>query len=145
MPDANRELYPTTRFNVPNFVPLMDRLRDASLKRAITLLHVRSLEEGEWICNTAAARMHREHIEMVGPEAGRVIDLIETAIRTKTHIAFAGELRRDDDARALRAGATFGIHTVAFIVRETRKEADDLVAMLGSWSSFDLAILSEIP
>jgi len=145
MPEANRELYPTTRINVPNFVPLMERLRDESLKRAITIVHVHSPEEGEWIFNTAAARLHRDKIPIVGPEAGRVIDIVETAIRTKSPIAFTGEMRRDDDSRALRAGATFGIHTLAFVVRETRKEADDLVTMLGSWSSFDLALLSEIP
>ena len=145
MSDTNREIYPTARFNVPNFVPLMERLRDHSLKRPVTLLHARSPEEGEWICNTAAARLQREHIEMIGPEAGRVIDIVESAIRTKITIAFVGEMRRDEDARALRAGATFGIHTVAFAVRETHKEVDDLVAMLGPWSSIDLAVLSEIP
>ncbi|HTZ55096.1 MAG TPA: hypothetical protein VMB20_08515 [Candidatus Acidoferrum sp.] len=143
MADPNRELFPTTSINVPNLVPLMDRLRDENRRRSITLIHVASSEEGEWICSTAAARLARYGEKMIGPEPGRVIDLVETAIRVKVPYLFAGELRREEDARALRAAATLGIKPVAFIVRASRKEADDTVTMLGSWSSFDIALLSE--
>lgn len=143
MGDLNRELFPTTSINVPNLVPLMERLRDDNLKRSITIVHVASSEEGEWICSTAAARLARYGDKMVGPEPGRVIDLVETAIRSKVPYVFAGEIRREEDARALRAAATLGIKTVAFIVRPSRKEADDTLTMLGSWSSFDVALLSE--
>jgi hypothetical protein len=43
----------------------------------------------------------------------------------------------------LRAAATLGIRTVGFLVRETRREAEDALAMLGGWNSFDVALLSE--
>jgi ADP-ribose pyrophosphatase YjhB (NUDIX family) len=140
---ADRELFPTTSINVPNLVQLMDRLRDENRKRSITIIHVASAEEGEWICSTAAARLARYGEKMIGPEPGKVIDLVETAIRVKVPYLFAGELRREEDARALRAAATLGIKPVAFIVRPSRKEADNLLTMLGSWSSFDIALLSE--
>ncbi len=143
MADPNRELFPTTSINVPNLVPLMERLRDEHRRRGITFIHVTSSEEGEWICSTAAARLSRYGDKMIGPEPGKVIDLVETAIRLKVPYLFAGELRREEDARALRAAATLGIKPVAFIVRGSRKEADDTLTMLGSWSSFDVALLSE--
>ncbi|HUA07676.1 MAG TPA: hypothetical protein VMA98_00255 [Candidatus Acidoferrales bacterium] len=129
---------------MPNLVPLMDRLRNESLKRAITLIHVHSAEEGEWICSTAAARLARSDQKVIGPEPGsRVLDLVEQAIRAKVHFVFAGEIRREEDARALRAAATLDIHPVGCIVRESRTEADNTVTMLGSWNSFDVALLSE--
>jgi len=143
MSNVNRDIFPTTRINVPNFVPLMDRLRDENLKRAITLLHAHSAEEGDWICSTAAARLAREKVQALGPTDGRAIDLIETGMRSKVTIVFAGELRREEDARALRAGATFGIRPVAFLVRETRKDAEDALRMLGPWGGYDLVLLSE--
>ena len=108
---------------MPNLVPLMERFRDENRKRAITLVHVASSEEGEWICSTAAARLARYGDKMIGPEPGRVIDLVETAIRVKVPYLFAGEIRREEDARALRAAATLGIKAVAFLVRPSRKEA----------------------
>jgi hypothetical protein len=145
MSDVNRDLFPTTSINVPNLVPLMDRLRDESLKRSITLLHVRTSEEGDWICSTASARLAREHVQMLAPQDGKVIDLVEQAIRSRAPAVFVGEIRREEDARALRAAATLGVRTVGFLVRETRREAEDTIAMLGGWNSFDIALLSEYP
>jgi hypothetical protein len=141
--ENSRELFPTTSINVPNLVQLMERLRDENAKRAITFVHVVSSEEGEWICSTAAARLKRYGDKMIGPEPGKIIDLVETAIRSKVPYLFAGEMRREEDARALRAAATLGIKPVAFIVRPSRTEADNTITMLGSWSSFDVALLSE--
>ncbi|HTX55667.1 MAG TPA: hypothetical protein VMD47_01050 [Candidatus Acidoferrales bacterium] len=143
MGDPNRDIFATTSINVPNLVPLMERLRNENLKRTITLLHVASSDEGEWICSTAAARLARNGEKMIGPEPGKVIDLVETAIRMKTPYLFAGEVRREEDARALRAAATLGIKAVAYIARASRKEAENTVTMLGPWNSFDLALLSE--
>jgi 2-succinyl-5-enolpyruvyl-6-hydroxy-3-cyclohexene-1-carboxylate synthase len=145
MSDVNRDLFPTSRINVPNLVPLMERLRDEALKRSVTLLHVASFEEGEWICSTASARLSREHVPHLAPQDGKVIDLVEQAIRSKIPIVFVGEIRREEDARALRAAATLGVRTVGFLVRESRHGAEDTIAMLGSWSSFDVALLSEYP
>ena len=144
MSDVNRDLFPTTKINVPNLVPLMERLRNDALKRSITVLHVRTSEEGDWICSTAAARLTREHVQILAPQDGKVIDLVEQAIRSKIPIVFVGEIRREEDARALRAAATFGLRPVAFIVREKRSEADDTIKILGPWGSFDLALLSEL-
>jgi type IV secretory pathway ATPase VirB11/archaellum biosynthesis ATPase len=121
----------------------MERLRNESLRRAITVLHVRTSEEGEWICSTAAARIARERVQVLAPHDGKVIDLVEQAIRSKVAIVFVGEIRRDEDARAMRAAATLGIRTVAFIVRDRRVDAENLLTILGAWSSFDLALLSE--
>ncbi|HTU68902.1 MAG TPA: hypothetical protein VMF11_01160 [Candidatus Baltobacteraceae bacterium] len=143
MADVNRDLSLTTRINIPNFVPLMDRLRAENLKRAITLLHVRSAEEGEWICSTASARLMRDKVNVLGPTDGKMIDVVEQAVRVKAAIVFGGELRRAEDARALRAAATFGIRPVAFVARETRRDANDLLTMLGPWGSFDVVLLSE--
>jgi stage III sporulation protein SpoIIIAA len=145
MSDVNRDLFPTSRINVPNLVPLMERLRDESLRRSVTLLHARTSEEGEWICSTASARLARENVQRLAPQDGKVIDVIEQAIRSKMPIVFVGEIRREEDARALRAAATLGIRTVGFLVRETRREAEDTLAMLGGWNSFDVALLSEYP
>ncbi|HUN30160.1 MAG TPA: hypothetical protein VMV65_10180, partial [Alphaproteobacteria bacterium] len=139
MADVNRDLFPTTKINVPNLVPLMDRLRNEELKRSITILHVRTSEEGEWICSTAAARLTRERVPLLAPQDGKVIDLVEQAIRSKVPIVFVGEIRREEDARALRAAATLGVRTVAFLVRDSRKEADDTIKILGPWASFDVA------
>jgi hypothetical protein len=145
MADVNRDdIFATTNIKVPNLVSLLDRLRDEQLRRSITLLHVHGPEEGEWICNTAAARLNREqNVKMVGPEPGRIIDLVEQALRLKVAYVFAGEMRREDDARALRAAATLGVRPIAYIVRETRSECNNLMTMLGPWSSFDVALLSE--
>ena len=143
MSEVNRDLFPTTKINVPNLVPLMERLRNEALKRSITVLHVRTSEEGEWICSTAAARLSRERVQLLAPQDGKVIDLVEQAIRSKIPIVFVGEIRREEDARALRAAATLGIRTVGFLVRDSRKEATDTLSILGGWSSFDVALLSE--
>ncbi|HEX8805415.1 MAG TPA: hypothetical protein VF741_00645 [Candidatus Aquilonibacter sp.] len=138
-----RELFPTTSINVPNLVPLMERLRDENCKRAVTFVHVASSEEGDWICSTAAARLKRYGDKMIGPEPGKIIDLVETAIRSKVPCLFAGEMRYEEDARALRAAATLGIKAVAYIVRPSRTDAANMITVLGSWSSFDIALLSE--
>jgi type IV secretory pathway ATPase VirB11/archaellum biosynthesis ATPase len=82
-------------------------------------------------------------VELLAPQDGKVIDLVEQAIRSKIPIVFVGEIRREEDARALRAAATLGIRTVGFLVRDSRKEADDTLSILGGWSSFDVALLSE--
>lgn len=142
MENPNRDLYPTTTIRVPNLIPLLQRLRDENRRRVISVLHVRSSEEGEWICATAAARLARGNLKILGPEAMKPLDLIERAIRSGAKVVFAGEIRREEDARSMRAAATLGIRPVGYIVRETRKEANDLVTLLGSWNSFDIELLS---
>lgn len=137
----NRDLFPTTTISVPNLVPLVQRLRDQDLRRVITLLHVQGPEEGEWICSTAAARLARSNIKILGPEAMKPLDIIERAIRASAKVVFAGEMRREEDARSIRAAATLGIRPVAYIVRERRADAQALMTLLGSWNSFDITLL----
>lgn len=142
MESPNLDLFPTTTIRVPLLIPLLERIRDENRRRVITLLHVRSSEEGEWICATASARLARGKLKILGPEAMKPLDLIERAIRSSAKVVFAGEIRREEDARAMRAAATLGIRPVGYIVRETRKEANDLMTLIGSWSSFDVELLS---
>jgi hypothetical protein len=142
MDSRNRDLFPTTTISVPNLVPLLQRIRAEERRRVITLLHVRTQEEGEWICSTAAARLSRGNIKIIGPEALKPLDLIERAIRGSAKVVFAGEMRREEDSRALRAAATLGIRAVAYIVAEKRKEAENVMTILGAWNSFDVALLS---
>jgi hypothetical protein len=141
MESTNRDLFPTTSIQVPNLIPLLERLRDENRRRVVTLLHVKSAEEGEWICATAAARLARGNVKILGPEALKPLDMIERAIRSNTKIVFAGEIRREEDARAMRAAATLGVRPVGYIVREKRSEADNLMTLLGTWNSFDIALL----
>jgi hypothetical protein len=141
MESTNRDLFPTSTIRVPNLIPLLDRLRDENLRRVITLLHVKSAEEGEWICATAAARLARANVKIAGPEPIKPLDIIERAIRSNTKIVFAGEIRREEDARAMRAAATLGIRPVGYLVRDKRVEADNLMTVLGKWNSFDVVLL----
>jgi hypothetical protein len=142
MENPNRDLYPTTTIRVPNLIPLLERIRSQDRRRVITLLHVRSAEEGEWICATAAARLARgQHAKILGPESLKPLDMIERAIRGSAKVVFAGEIRYEEDARAMRAAATLGIRPVGYIVREKRKEAENLMTLLGPWNSFDTELL----
>jgi hypothetical protein len=141
MQNPNRDLFATTTMRVPHLVPLMERMRSQERRRVITLLHVQSPEEGEWICSTAAARLARENVRVLGPEALKPLDLIEQAIRSSSKFVFAGEIRREEDARALRAAATLGIRAVGYVVRERRHDAENLLTLLGPWNSFDFALL----
>jgi hypothetical protein len=120
----------------------MERLRDDDRKRSISVLHVRSLEEGEWICANAAARLTRTNLRVVGPDSAKAFDLVERAIRSSAKYVFAGQLRTDEDSRALRAAATLGIRPVGYIVREHRVDASNALTLLGSWNSYDVALLS---
>jgi hypothetical protein len=142
MERPNRDLFPTTTISVPNLVPLLQRIRAEERRRVITILHVRSSEEGEWICSTAAARLQRGTLKTMGPETLKPLDIIERAIRASAKVVFAGEMRREEDARALRAAATLGIRATAYIVAEKRKEAENLMTLLGTWNSFDVELLS---
>jgi hypothetical protein len=137
-----RDSFPTAKLSVPYLVPLMERLRDVERKRSITVLHVRSFEEGEWICATAAARLTRTNVRVVGPEMAKPLDLVERAIRSSAKYVFAGQLKTDDDSRAVRAAATLGIRPVGYIVREHRVDASNALTLLGSWNSYDITLLS---
>jgi cell division inhibitor SulA len=142
MSGENRDLFPTEKMSVPYLVPLLERLRDEQRSRTITVLHVRSFEEGEWICSTAAARLMRANVRIIGPEMAQVLDLVERAIRTGAKYVFAGQLRNEEDARAMRAAATLGIRPVGYIVKERRVDASNALTLLGSWNSYDVSLLS---
>jgi len=134
--------YPTTVMRVPNLVELLARLRDPGLRNPITVLHGRVEGEGEWVTANAAARMQRENIKAVGPEAASFSALVEHAARLGAKIVFLGEVRRAEDGRALRNAASLGIHPVAYLTMRTRAEAQDLLTVIGPWEKYDIVLLS---
>jgi hypothetical protein len=75
----------------------------------VTIVHAKRPEEGEWILSNARARLMRGTLKIVGPEAARAADLVERAARIGAQVVLTGEMRREDDARALRAAAVLGM------------------------------------
>ncbi len=140
-----KDPFTTNAMQVPNLVALMKRLRDDTIRNSITVLHTIAEGEGEWILATAAARLARAHVRTAGPEPVRPADLVEHAVRSNAKVVLIGEIRRDDDARALRAAASLNIRTVAVITAPTRLKADHVLTMLGPWNNFDVALLSIHP
>lgn len=127
--------------SVPHLSELLARLRDEETRRSITILHTRNSEEGEWIFSNAASRLTRSGVRVFGPEPMKAKDLVEQAAHIGAKVIYVGEMRREEDARAIRAAATFGIRTVAAITASTKEEAQRLVDILGPWTGYDLAIL----
>lgn len=135
--------YPTMRLSVPHLRPLLERLRSEALRHGITVVHAKRPGEGEWILSNARARLLRGTTKLVGPEPVKASDLVEQAARIGAKIVFVGEIRRDEDARAMRAAAALGMRPVGFVTTEKYSEAEALLAMLGPWTNYDLALLGE--
>jgi hypothetical protein len=135
--------FPTIRLTVPHLRELLERLRSDDIRHGITVVHAKKPGEGEWILANARARLLRGSIKIVGPEAVRPADLVEQAARIGAKVVFVGELRREDDARALRVAAAMGIRPVGVITAPTLSEAQMLLAVLGPWNNFDVALLHE--
>jgi hypothetical protein len=142
MPARPDDPFNTMRLTVPNLVELVSRLRDRSLRTPVTVIHCIQDGESEWVLSTAAARLARDNIRTLGPEPIKPIDLVEHAVRVGAKVAFVGELRREEDARAARAAAALDIHPVGAITAPTREEAEALLTILGPWKGYDVALLS---
>jgi len=118
------------------------RLRDASIRHCITVLHAKRQGEGEWILGNAAARLMRGNVKIFGPETGTAADVVEHALRIDAKVVFTGELRRDEDALAFRRAASFGVRPVGVITCIRLGEAKMRLETMGPWTGYDVAILS---
>ncbi len=137
--------FPTVTLSVPHLKDVLARLRDASKPRSITIVHAEREGEGEWILATTAARLQRGAIRHVGPEAMTAQAVVEHAARVSAHVVLVGELRRADDARALRSAAALGIRVAAVITAAERREVENLLGVLGPWEGYDLRLISRQP
>ncbi len=133
--------YPTIRMSVPHLAELLARLRDDDARRSVTIIHATKPEEGEWIFSNAASRLSRSGVRVFGPEPMKAKDLVEQAAHIGAKVIYVGEMRREEDARAIRAAASFGIRTVATVTAEHIEETQRLVEILGPWTGYDLAVL----
>ena len=129
--------------SVPNLVELLSRLRDESVVHGITVVHAEKEGEGDWVLATAAARLARSNAKIVGPEPIKAVDLVEHAIRVGAKLAFIGEIRREEDARAARAAAALGIKPVGVITAPKLSDVQALITVLGPWKGYDVALLSQ--
>ena len=134
--------YPTVKLSVPYLKELLERLRDPKQERVIMIVHCESREEGEWVLANTAARLARSKIATYGPEMQRPTEIIEQALREKAAVALIGEIRRVDDAHAMRTASALGLRIVGYVTVKTRNEFDDLVAELGPWRSHNVSALS---
>ena len=137
--------FPTSTLSVPHLKDVLARLRDTSLRRAITIVHAQRDGEGDWILSTTAARLKRGPFRHVGPEPMSAQALVEHATRVSAHVLLAGEVRRVSDAQALRAAAALGMRVAAIITADERREVENLLGVLGPWENYDLRVISRQP
>lgn len=142
MPEVPFDPFPTTKLTVPNLAALLGRLRNDTIKHNVTLIHAKKDGEGDWIMATAAARLKRNHVKIVGPEPGTPENLVEHALRSDAKVVFAGEIRRDPDALALRKAAALGVKAVGVITCIRLIEAQMLLETFGPWTGYDVALIS---
>lgn len=133
--------FSTTSMSVPHLPELLARLRDEETRRSITILHAKRADEGEWIFSNASSRLTRSGVRVFGPEPMKAKDLVEQAAHIGAKVIYVGEMRREEDARAIRAAAAFGIRTVATVTAPTIEESQRLVEILGPWTGYNLSIL----
>ncbi|HTU82974.1 MAG TPA: hypothetical protein VMF61_12640 [Candidatus Acidoferrales bacterium] len=134
--------FPTTRLSVPNLARLVWHLRDASIQHSVTIVHAVQHGEGELALSIAAARIVRNGVKIAGPEPWTVIDTVEYGLRVGAKVIFAGELRRAEDSRALRAAACLGVKAVGVVTKQFFAEAQTMVRALGPWASCHLEFFS---
>lgn len=121
---------------------LVWRLRDDSIANSVTIVHAAQDGEGELALAIAAARISRNGVKVIGPEPSTVFDLVEYGLHIGAKVIFAGELRRLDDARALRGAAALGTKAVGIITAAAYGDAQMVLKALGPWTNFDVAFFS---
>lgn len=137
-----KDPFPTVKMTVPHLADMLARLRDGDAKNSITIVRADSSDEGEWILGNAASRLMRSNIKHFGPEPMQVEAIIEHALRIGAKVALVGELRRFDDAKAVRAGASLGIRIAAFVNKPQHQDGREFLSSLGPWRNYDMAFFS---
>jgi hypothetical protein len=135
----------TANLSVPNLARVLIRLRDPDIRGSVTVVHAARPGEGELALSIASARLKHGGIKVAGPEPSTVFDLIEYGARIGATVIFAGELRRAEDGRALRAAAKVGIKAVGIVTSESFAEAQLMVRALGPWDGCDIDFFSIAP
>jgi hypothetical protein len=130
---------------VPNLGRVVERLRDQSLNGCVTIVHAPRDGEGEWALSLVSARLSRRGLKVAGPEPTRVMDMIEFGARIGAKVIFAGELRRAEDGKALRAAAKLGIKVVGVVTHDQLSEAQIVVKALGPWDGCNVEFFSIAP
>jgi hypothetical protein len=139
---SSRDPFPTTKLSIPNIATLVWRLRDDTIDHSITIVHAAREGEGELALAIAAARIARNGVKVLGPEPSTVFALVEHGLHIGAKVIFGGELRRLDDARALRAAAALGTKAVGIITTAHFGEAQMMLKALGPWGNCDVAFFS---
>lgn len=141
----NADPFPTIKMTVPFLKELLARLRDDTLRHAITIVHAERSEEGEWILANTSARLNRSNIRVLGPEPIPPPALVEQALRMGAKVALVGEVRRAEDAQAMRAAAALGIRVAGVVTKTERREVEDLLRIVGPWGNYNVTLLSRQP
>src|ERR1700722_17364837 len=142
MPNSPSDPFPTVKLNVPYLKEMLEKLRDPAQERLIILFHAASPEEGEWVLANVASRLERSHHSPFADEPLRPTEVIERALYTKVSIALIGDVRRTEDAHAMRTAAQMGLHIAGYIGVKERAQYDDMVKGLGPWTHSNLLSLT---
>ncbi|HVA27507.1 MAG TPA: hypothetical protein VNF68_04970 [Candidatus Baltobacteraceae bacterium] len=142
MPPNPADPFPTVKLNVPYLKELLEKLRDPAQQRLIVIFHANSPEEGQWVLANAMSRLERSHHSAVCDESMRPTEIIEQALRTKSAIALVGEVRRVDDAHAMRTAAQMGLHIAGYIATSDPAQYQDAITGLGPWTHSNLVSMA---
>lgn len=134
--------FPTTKLTVPYLADVLERLRDPKAKRLIVLCHSKSIEEGEWILATTAARLSRGGMKVVGPELTKATALMELALRERADAALVANIQSPEDAMAVRVACSAGLKIAGVISAPDAARFHDIVRALGPWTGYNLQALT---
>lgn len=137
--------FPTTKLTVPYLAEVLELVRDPKAQHLIVMCHAKSVEEGEWILATTAARLQRGGIKVVGPESTPPPLLVELALREKAEVALVTHIRKQEDAHAMRAACSLGLKIAGVLCTPTVEEFNETMRGLGPWTGFHLAALTRKP
>ena len=137
-----RDAFPTTKLSIPNIATIVWRLRDEGIGNSVTIVHAGREGEGEWALAIAAARIARKGTKVFGPEPLAVLELLEHGLHIGAKVIFAGELRRLDEARAVRVASTMDARIVATITTPSFDEAQKLFDAMGPWMNCNTELIS---
>ena len=134
--------FPTTKLTVPYLADVLERVRDPKARRLIVLCHAKSVEEGEWILATTAARLSRGGMKVVGPELTPAASLMELALRERAEAALVANIHSPEDAMAIRTACAMGLKIAGIICAPDAAQFHDLLRVLGPWTGYNLQALT---